>query len=77
MSANLEDPAVWPQDWRRSIFISVPKKGSTKECSNHQTAALISHASKFIINILHARIQCYTNHELPDVQVVFRKVRGK
>ena len=66
----------WPQDWKRSIFIPVLKKGSTKKCSNYQTIALISHASKIILKILQARLQQYMNQELPDVQVVFRKCRG-
>ena len=66
----------WPQDWKRSIFIPVLKKGSTKKCSNYQTIALISHASKIILKILQARLQQYMNQELPNVQVVFRKCRG-
>ena len=66
----------WPQDWKRSILIPVPKKGSTKECSNHQTIAFISHASKFMLKILHATLQHYMNEELPDVQAGFRKGRG-
>ena len=72
MSANLEDSAV-PQDWKRSILIPITKKGSTKECANHQTIALISHASKLTLKILHVRLQHYTNQELPDVQAGFRK----
>ena len=59
-----------------SILIQIPKKGSTKECANHWTVALISHASKIMLNILHARLQHYVNQELPDVQVGFRKGRG-
>ena len=66
----------WSQDWKRSILIPVPKKGNAKECSNHQTIALISHASKIILKILHARLQHYMNQELPDVQAGFRKSRG-
>ena len=66
----------WPQDWKRSILIPIPKKGSTKECANHQTIALISHASKVMLKILHARLQHYVNQELPDVQAGFRKGRG-
>ena len=66
----------WPQDWKRSILIPIPKKGSTKECSNYQTVALISHASKVVLKILHARLQHYANLELPDVQTGFRKGRG-
>ena len=56
----------WPQHWKMSILIPVPKKGSTKECANHQTVALISHASKVMLKILHASLQHYVNHELPD-----------
>ena len=66
----------WPQGWKRSILIPIPKKGSAKECANHQTIALISHASKIMLKILYARLQHYMNHELPDVQAVFRKERG-
>ena len=71
MSANLETQQ-WPQDWKRSILIPVPKKGSTKECANHLTVALISYASKVMLRILHARLQHYVNQELPDVQAWFR-----
>ena len=66
----------WPQAWKRSILIPIPKKGSTKECTNHQTIALISHVSKVILKILHARLQHYVNQELPDVQAGFRQERG-
>ena len=66
----------WPQDWKRSVFIPVPKKGNTKECSNYHTIALISHASNVMLKILQARLQLYTNCELPDVQAAFRKVWG-
>ena len=66
----------WPQDWKMSILIPIPKKGSTKECANHWTVALISHASKVMLKILHARLQHYANQELPDVQAGFRKGRG-
>ena len=66
----------WPQDWKRSVFISIPKKGNVKECSNYCTIALISHASKVMLKILQARLQQYMNQELPDVQVRFRKGRG-
>uniref|UniRef100_A0A4W2H4E4 Reverse transcriptase domain-containing protein n=1 Tax=Bos indicus x Bos taurus TaxID=30522 RepID=A0A4W2H4E4_BOBOX len=66
----------WPQDWKRSVFIPVPKKGSLKECSNYCTIALISHASKVMPQILPARLQQYVNRELPDVQAGFRKGRG-
>ena len=63
----------WPQDWKRSVLISIPKKSSTKECANHWKIALISHASKVMLKILHARLQNYANEELPDVQTGFRK----
>ena len=66
----------WPQDWRRSVFISIPKKGNAKECSNYYTMVLISHASKVMVKILQARLQQYMNQELPDVQAGFRKGRG-
>ena len=66
----------WPQDWKRSVFILIPKKGNAKECSNYCTIALISHASKVMLKILQARLQQYMNHELPDVQLGFRKGRG-
>ena len=66
----------WPQDWKRSVFIPIPKKGNAKECSNYCTIALISHVSKVILKILQARLQQYVNHELPDVQAGFRKGRG-
>ena len=63
----------WPQDWKRSVFIPVPKKGNAKECSNYHTVALISHASKVILKILQTRLQQDVNQELPDVQAGFRK----
>ena len=66
----------WPQDWKRLVFISIPKKGNAKEGSNYRTIALISHASKVMLKILQARFQQYMNHELPDVQAGFRKGRG-
>ena len=66
----------WPQDWKRSVFIPIPKKGNAKECSNYCTIALISNTSKVMLKILQARIQQYVNHELPDVQAGFRKDRG-
>ena len=66
----------WPQDWKRSVFIPVTKKGNAKECSNYHTVTLISQASKVMLKILHARFQQYVNHELPDVQAGFRKGRG-
>ena len=66
----------WPQDWKRSLFIPIPKKGNAKECSNYHTIALISHASKVMLKILQARLQQHVNRELPDVQAGFRKGRG-
>ena len=67
---------LWPQDWKESVFIPIPKKGNAKECSNYCTIALISHSSKVMLKILQARLQQYMNHELPDVQAGFRKGRG-
>ena len=75
MPANLENSAE-PQDWKRSFFIPIPKKGNAKECSNYCTIALISHASKVMLKILQARLQQYANHELPDVRAGFRKGKG-
>ena len=66
----------WPQDWKRSVFIPIPKKGNAKECSNHCTIALTSHASKIMLKILQSRLQQYANHKLPEVQAGFRKDRG-
>ena len=66
----------WPQDWKRSVFIPISKKGNAKECSNYYTIALISHASKVMLKILQARLQQYLNCEIPDVQAGFRKGRG-
>ena len=66
----------WPQDWKRSVFIPIPKKGNAKECSNYGTIALISHASKVMLKILQARLKQYVNRKLPDVQAGFRKGRG-
>ena len=66
----------WAQDWKRSVFIPIPEKGSAKECSNYCTLALISHASKVMLKILQARLQQYVNCEFPDVQADFRKGRG-
>ena len=63
----------WPQDWKRSVFIPIPKKGNAKECSNYHTIALISHAGKLMLKILQARLQQYTNCKLPDVQLVLEK----
>ena len=65
-----------PQDWKRSVFIPIPKKGNAEECSNYHTIALISHTSKVMLKILQARIQQYMNCDLPDVQAGFRKGRG-
>ena len=66
----------WPQDWKRSVFIPIPKKSNAKECSNYHTIALISYADKVMLKILQARLQQYMNFELPDVQAGFRKSRG-
>ena len=66
----------WLQNWKRSVFIPIPKKGNAKECSNYCTIALISHASKVMLKILQARFQQYVNQELTDVQAEFRKGRG-
>ena len=75
MPANLETQQ-WPQDWKKSFFIPIPKKGSAKEYSNYRTIALMSHASKVMLKIFQARLQQYVNCELPDVQAGFRKGRG-
>ena len=75
MPANLENSAV-ATGLEKSVFIPIPKKGNAKECSNYCTIALISHASKVMLQILHGRLQQYVNHELPDVQAGFRKGRG-
>ena len=66
----------WPQDWKRSVFIPIQKKGNAKECSDYRTIALISHASKVMLKILQARLQQYVNREHPDLQAGFRKGRG-
>ena len=66
----------WPQDWKRSVFIPIPKKDNAKECLKYHTIALISHASKVMLKILQARLQQHVNHELPIVQAGFRKGRG-
>ena len=66
----------WPQHWKRSVFIPIPKKGNAKECSNYHTIVLISHASKVMLKILQARLQQYVNRELPDFQAGSRKGRG-
>ena len=75
MPANLENSAM-AKDWKRSIFIPIPKKGNPKEYSHYCTVALISHASKVILKILQTRLQQYMNRELSDVQADFRKARG-
>ena len=75
MSANLEN-WEWPQDWKWSVFILIPKKGNAKERLAYRTIALISHPSKVMLEILQARLQQYENHEIPDVQAGFRKCRG-
>ena len=66
----------WPRDWKRSVFIPIPKKGNAKECSNYRTVALISHASKVMLKILQVRLQQYVICELPDVKAGFTKGRG-
>ena len=66
----------WPQDWKRSVFIPIPKKGNAKECSNYHTIALISHAINVMLKILQARLQQNVNYQLPDVQAGIRKSRG-
>ena len=76
MSANLENSAMATGLEKRSVFIPIPKKGNTKECSNYRTIALISHASKVMLKILQARLKQYVNCELPDVQTGFKKGRG-
>ena len=75
MPANLKTQQ-WSQDWKRSVFIPIPKKGNAKECSNYRTIALISLTCKVVLKILQARLQQYVNHELPDVQAGFRQGRG-
>ena len=76
MQANLHICKKWSRDWKRSVFIPVPKKGNAKECSNYRTITLISHTSNIIPKILQARLQQYVNCELPDVQAGFREGRG-
>ena len=66
----------WPQDWKKSVFMPIPKKGNAKECSNCRTIALIPHSSKVMLKILQDRLQQYVNSELPDVEAGFRKGRG-
>ena len=74
MPANLETQQC-PQDWKRSVFVPIPKKGNAKECLNYHTVALISHISKVMLKILQVRLQEYMNLELPNVQAGFRKGR--
>ena len=71
----MENSSV-PQDWKRSVFIPIPKKSNVKECANYNTITLISHASKVMIKIIQASLQQYMNQELPDIQAVFRKGKG-
>ena len=75
MPANLETQQ-WPQEWKRSVFIPIPRKGNAKECSNYRKIALISHTSKVMLKISQARLQQDMNRELADVQVGFKKGRG-
>ena len=75
MPANLKTQQ-WPQDWKRLVFISIPKKGNAKECSTYLTITLITHVTKVMLKIVQARLQQHMNHELPDVQAGFRKGRG-
>ena len=70
---QIQKTQQWPQDWKRSVFIPIPKKRNAKECSNYHTIALISHASKVMFKILQARLQQYVNCELPDIQVILEK----
>ena len=70
---QIRETQQWPRDWKRSVFIPIPKKGNAKECSDYHTIALISHVSKVMLKILQARLQQYMNRELPDVQAGFRK----
>ena len=73
---SVQKTQQWPQDWKRSVFIPITKKGNAKECSNYCTIALISHASKVMLKVLQVRLQQYVNHEIPDVQDGFIKGRG-
>ena len=75
MPANLENSA-WPQEWKRPVFITIPKKGNAKDCSKYHTIALISHASKVMFKLLQAKFQQYANQELSGFQARFRKGRG-
>ena len=73
---QIQKTQQWPQDWKRSVFITIPKKGNVKECSDYYRTVLISHTSKVMLKILQARLQQYVNRELPAVQAGFRKGRG-
>ena len=75
MCQQIQNTQQWPQDWKRSVFIPIPKKGNAKECSNYRTIALISHGSKGMLKILQVRLQQYINCEHPDVQAGLRKGR--
>ena len=76
MSQQIWKTQQWTQDWKRSVFIPIPKKGNVKDSSNYHTIALISHASKVMLKVLQARLRQYMNCEFPDVQAGFRKGRG-
>ena len=76
ISQQIWNTQPWPQDWERSVFIPIPRKGNAKECSSYYTIALISHSSKIMLIILQASLQQFMNGELPDVQAGFRKDRG-
>ena len=76
LSQQIWKTQQWPQDWKRSVIIPIPKKDNAKECFNYHTVALISHTQKVMLKILQAKFQKYMNSELPDVQAVFRKGRG-
>ena len=72
--ANLENSVQWPQDWKRSVFIPIPKKGNAKECSNYHTIVLMSHVSKVTLKILQDRLQQYMNNEIPEFKLDLEKV---
>ena len=76
MCQQIWETQQWPQDWKRSVFIPIPKKGNAKECSNYRTVVLISHVSTVMLKILQTRLQQYGNCEFPDVQAGFRKGKG-
>ena len=73
---QIQKTQQWPQDWKKSVFIPIPKKGNAKEHSDYCTIALISHSSKVMLKIIQIRLQNHVNRELPDVQAGFRKGRG-